>query len=131
MDSERSAVASLAGRGYGTEYAAALMAIAFDGLGVRRVEANCFADNLASRRLMEKFGMRLEGHFREDSLHRSGRWLDGMSFALMAIFLWLGKVGPAILVGLGGVVFLVLGVLALRRERRTYGHHHADGCAAE
>lgn len=72
------------GRGYGTEYAAALMAIAFDGLGVRRVEANCFADNLASRRLMEKIGMRLEGHFREDSLHRSGRWLDGMSFALLA-----------------------------------------------
>lgn len=84
MDSERSAVASLAGRGYGTEYAAALMAIAFDGRGVRRVEANCFADNLASRRLMEKIGMRLEGHFREDSLHRSGRWLDGMSFALLA-----------------------------------------------
>lgn len=54
-----------------------------------------------------------------------------MQFALMAIFLWLGKVGPAILVGLGGVVFLVLGVMALRSERRTYGHHHADGCAAE
>lgn len=72
------------GHGYGTEYAAALMAIAFNGLGVRRVEANCFADNLASRRLMEKIGMRLEGHFRQESLHRSGRWLDGMSFALLA-----------------------------------------------
>ncbi|MFQ6484693.1 GNAT family N-acetyltransferase [Brachybacterium epidermidis] len=72
------------GRGYGTEFAAGLVEIAFEGLGVRRVEGNCFAENLASRRIMEKIGMRLEGHFREESLHRSGRWLDGMSFALLA-----------------------------------------------
>lgn len=72
------------GHGYGTEFASALLQIAFDGLGVRRVEGNCFAENLASRRIMEKIGMRLEGHFKEESLHRSGRWLDGMSFALLA-----------------------------------------------
>lgn len=72
------------GRGLGTEFAAALLGLAFDGLGVRRVEAGCFADNLASRRVMEKIGLRLEGHFREESLHRSGRWLDGMSYALLA-----------------------------------------------
>lgn len=72
------------GQGYGTEFAAALVDIAFEGLRVRRVEGNCFADNLASRRVMEKIGMRREGHFREESLHRSGRWLDGMSFALLA-----------------------------------------------
>ena len=51
---------------------------------MRRVEAACFAENLASRRVMEKIGMRLEGVFREESLHRSGRWLDGMSYALLA-----------------------------------------------
>lgn len=28
--------------------------------------------------------MRLEGTFREESLHRSGRWLDGMSYARLA-----------------------------------------------
>jgi RimJ/RimL family protein N-acetyltransferase len=72
------------GRGLGTEFAAALRDIALDGLGVRRLEASCFAENHASRRVMEKIGLRLEGVFREESLHRSGRWLDGMSFALLA-----------------------------------------------
>lgn len=75
---------SMHGRGLGTEFAAALVDLAFDGLGVRRVEAACFAENLASRRVMEKIGLRLEGVFREESLHRSGRWLDGMSYALLA-----------------------------------------------
>ena len=75
---------SIHGRGFGTEFAAALLDLAFCGLGVRRVEASCFAENLASRRVMEKIGLRLEGTFREESLHRSGRWLDGMSYALLA-----------------------------------------------
>ncbi|WP_394214214.1 GNAT family N-acetyltransferase [Brachybacterium vulturis] len=72
------------GQGLGTEFAAALRDLAFEGLGVRRVEAACFAENLASRRVMEKIGLRLEGVFREESLHRSGRWLDGMVYALLA-----------------------------------------------
>lgn len=75
---------SVQGRGLGTEFAAALLGLAFDGLGVRRIEAACFAENLASRRVMEKIGLRLEGVFREESLHRSGRWLDGMSYAMLA-----------------------------------------------
>lgn len=72
------------GRGHGTAFAAGLLEIAFDGLGVRRVEAGCFAQNLPSRRVMEKVGMRCEGVFREESLHRSGEWMDGMSYALLA-----------------------------------------------
>ncbi|MFC0673323.1 GNAT family N-acetyltransferase [Brachybacterium hainanense] len=72
------------GQGLGTEFAAALLEIAFDGLDVRRVEASCFAANTASWRIMEKIGMRREGLFREDSLHRSGRWLDGLTYALLA-----------------------------------------------
>lgn len=72
------------GRGYGTEFAAALLDIAFDGLGVRRVEAACFAPNRASARIMEKIGMRREGYYREESLHRSGRWVDAISCAMLA-----------------------------------------------
>ena len=75
---------AMQGRGLGTEFAAALVRVAFDGLGVRRIEAACFAENRASRRVMEKIGLRLEGVYREESLHRSGRWLDGMSYALLA-----------------------------------------------
>lgn len=72
------------GHGLGTEFAAALLRIAIEGLEVRRVEAACFSDNHASRRIMEKIGLRCEGVFYEESLHRSGRWLDGMSWAILA-----------------------------------------------
>lgn len=72
------------GEGIGTELAAALLDVAVDGLGVRRVVAECFAVNTASRRVMEKIGMRLEALHREDSLHRSGRWMDGATYAILA-----------------------------------------------
>lgn len=72
------------GHGYATEAARELLRIAFDEIGVRRVTALCFADNEASWRLMERLGMRREQHGRQDSLHRSGRWLDGLGYALLA-----------------------------------------------
>jgi RimJ/RimL family protein N-acetyltransferase len=33
---------------------------------------------------MERLGMRREAHTVSDSLHRSGRWLDGYGYALLA-----------------------------------------------
>lgn len=72
------------GRGLATEAAAELMRICFEELGLRRVVALCFADNVASWRIMEKLGMRREEHSLAESLHRSGRWLDGMRYALLA-----------------------------------------------
>ena len=47
------------GKGYGTEGSRALIAKAFTELGARRVFAGTYQDNLASRRVMEKAGMRL------------------------------------------------------------------------
>jgi RimJ/RimL family protein N-acetyltransferase/predicted kinase len=73
-----------AGQGYATEAVEGLIRFCFERLGLRRVTANCFADNVASRRLMERLGMRLELHTRQESLHRSGRWLDGLGYALLA-----------------------------------------------
>jgi RimJ/RimL family protein N-acetyltransferase len=73
-----------AGRGYATEAVRELIRICFTDLALRRVTANCFADNEASWRLMERVGMRREVYTVRDSLHRSGRWLDGMGYALLA-----------------------------------------------
>lgn len=73
-----------AGRGYATEAASALLRLCFRGLGLRRVTASCFAENEPSQRLMERLGLRLEGRGVRDSLHRSGRWLDGAYYALLA-----------------------------------------------
>jgi len=72
------------GRGLGTELARALLAISFDGLGLHRATAICFADNIASMRIMERIGMRLEARFIADSLHRDEGWLDSLSYGMLA-----------------------------------------------
>lgn len=72
------------GHGYATEAVAAVIRLCFEDLGLRRVTASCFADNEASWRLMERLGMRREAHTLRESLHRSGGWLDGMDYALLA-----------------------------------------------
>lgn len=52
------------GKGYATEGARALIAKGFTGLGARRVTASTYQDNAASRRVMEKLGMRLVRTYR-------------------------------------------------------------------
>ncbi|PKH41966.1 Protein N-acetyltransferase, RimJ/RimL family [Nocardioides alpinus] len=72
------------GHGLATEAVRDLLAIAFAGLGLRRVMATCFADNEPSWRLMERLGMRRESHTVRDALHRDGEWYDGLTYALLA-----------------------------------------------
>jgi RimJ/RimL family protein N-acetyltransferase len=71
------------GHGYATEAVRELLRHCFEDLGVRRVTAECFLDNDTSWRLMERVGMRRELHAVRDSLHRSGRWLDGVGYAIL------------------------------------------------
>jgi len=73
-----------AGHGYATEAVRELIRLCFEDLGLRRVTANCFADNTASWRLMERVGMRRETYAVKESLHRSGEWLDTMGYGLLA-----------------------------------------------
>ena len=72
------------GRGYATEAIRAVIDVCFGPLGLRRVHAGCFADNEPSWRLMERLGMRREEFSRKTALHRSGEWLDGMSYGILA-----------------------------------------------
>ena len=51
-------------KGYATEGAQALIHKGFTELGVQRMVAKTYEDNLASRRVMEKIGMRFERFFR-------------------------------------------------------------------
>ncbi|TKR22211.1 GNAT family N-acetyltransferase [Cellulomonas hominis] len=71
------------GRGLATEAVRRLLDVCFTDLGLRRLTALCFADNAPSWRLMERVGMRREGEYRADSLHRDGRWLDSYAYALL------------------------------------------------
>jgi [ribosomal protein S5]-alanine N-acetyltransferase len=54
------------GHGYATEAARALIAWGFAQPGVRRIVANCRFDNAASRRVLEKAGLRQTGRDRDE-----------------------------------------------------------------
>jgi RimJ/RimL family protein N-acetyltransferase len=54
------------GKGYATEVSRALVRSAFDQLGARRIYAETMAVNTASRRVMEKAGLRWVRTFHED-----------------------------------------------------------------
>jgi len=71
------------GHGYATEAARELLRYCFQDLGVRRVTGNCFLRNDISWGLMERVGMRRELHAVRESLHRSGRWLDTVGYAIL------------------------------------------------
>ena len=72
------------GRGYATEMVRAALDLAFGELGLHRVTAGCFADNVASWRVMEKAGMRREQHGIRDSWHAELGWVDGYTYAVLA-----------------------------------------------
>ena len=72
------------GRGLATEALGAALEICFDHLGLHRAEAVCFAENSASWRLMERVGMRREGHFVEQCFHRDLGCADMFAFDFLA-----------------------------------------------
>lgn len=55
-----------AGKGYGTEAAAAVLGVGFDDLKLHRMYGECDPRNASSSRLMEKLGMRREAEHLED-----------------------------------------------------------------
>ena len=72
------------GQGLATEAVSAVIDLCFGPLGLRRVHAGCFAANEPSWRLMERLGMRREESSRKTALHRSGEWMDGLNYGLLA-----------------------------------------------
>jgi [ribosomal protein S5]-alanine N-acetyltransferase len=73
---------SFAGRGVATASVRAICRFAFGRLGLHRVEAACVPTNIASRRVLEKAGFRLEGCARA-YLKINGEWADHLLFGLV------------------------------------------------
>ena len=76
------------GRGYATEACRALLEDAFAKGNVRRVIAMCNPANEASWRLMERLGMRREGHLRQNIWFRRDAqgqpiWQDTYEYAVL------------------------------------------------
>ena len=70
------------GRGYATEAARAILALAFDGLGFHRVVGRLEPRNTASARVLEKLGMRFEAHLVENEWVK-GEWQSELIYAIL------------------------------------------------
>lgn len=70
------------GRGYATEAAQIVIRFAFEQRGLHRLTSECNTRNTASWRLMERLGMRREGHSLQ-SLLLHDKWYDEYHYALL------------------------------------------------
>ena len=70
------------GRGYATEAVRLLLTYLFSERGKHRIAAYCDPRNAASAALLERLGMRREGHLRE-STWAKGEWTDDLVYALL------------------------------------------------
>jgi RimJ/RimL family protein N-acetyltransferase len=71
------------GSGYATEAVAEIIRFGFADLGVHRIDAWLVADNVASARVLEKNGLRLEGRLRDKEAFK-GRYWDVLMYARLA-----------------------------------------------
>lgn len=73
----------LFGQGYGTEALRAVVAHAFDDVGMHRISLEVFSFNPRARRAYEKCGFAVEGRYRE-ALRWDGRWHDVIVMGILA-----------------------------------------------
>ncbi|MGH9942285.1 MAG: GNAT family N-acetyltransferase [Pyrinomonadaceae bacterium] len=71
------------GRGYAVEAVARVLTYAFAELRLHRVVAITDCENSASVALLERLGLRREGHFRQNVWFK-GRWGDEYQYAVLA-----------------------------------------------
>ncbi len=71
------------GHGYATEAGTAVLKVGFETLGLHRIVGSCDARNVASARLLERLGMRLEATLRETE-YVKGVWCDELIYAMLA-----------------------------------------------
>ncbi len=70
------------GNGYATEAADAIVKFGFNILNLHRIFATCCPDNINSAKVLEKLGMKKEGHLREHKLQR-GIWRDSYIYSVL------------------------------------------------
>jgi len=68
--------------GYATEAAHAIMDFGFSHFSVHRIWAECIAENAGSAHVLEKLGMKQEGHFRENRFFKE-HWWDTLIYGIL------------------------------------------------
>ncbi len=71
-------------QGYATEAARALLHYGFEQLRLHRIVATCQPENVSSYRVMEKLGMRREGHFHQCIFRGDDLWWDEYFYAILS-----------------------------------------------
>jgi RimJ/RimL family protein N-acetyltransferase len=69
-------------QGFATEACQALLALGFDGLELHRVASSCDVRNIASAAVLERLGMRREGHLVDDEFIK-GEWTSQYLYAIL------------------------------------------------
>ena len=69
-------------KGFATEVLKRVLGFGFDDLKLHRIEAGCAVGNLGSISVLEKVGMKREGHTREVLPLKSG-WSDNYGYAIL------------------------------------------------
>jgi len=72
------------GNGLITEAVTALVSVAFEAMGARRLEIRCSPQNSRSRAIPERLGFHLDGVLREGGISGSGELEDKMVWSLLA-----------------------------------------------
>ena len=70
-------------RGLMTEAAQAVVHTGFDRIGLHKITSGCIAENIGSRRVIEKLNFRPVGRL-EDDVWRNGRWWSVLRYELTA-----------------------------------------------
>jgi len=70
-------------QGYTTEAASEVLRYGFSILKAHRIIATCQPENIASKRICEKLGMRLEGLFKKCIYVKPGIWWDELFYAIL------------------------------------------------
>ena len=70
------------GRGIITEAVKRTIEYGFNTFDINRIYARPYSTNLASQRVLEKAGMKLEGRF-EKALFKNGQFLDELIYSIL------------------------------------------------
>ncbi|MBU5437361.1 GNAT family N-acetyltransferase [Tissierella sp. MSJ-40] len=70
------------GNGYASEAAKEIIEFGFTGLDLHRIFATCDPNNIGSAKVLEKIGMKREGHLRENKWQK-GKWRDSFVYSIL------------------------------------------------
>lgn len=70
------------GKGYGTEVVNRILDFGFNDLKLHRIQAGCAVKNIGSIKVLEKAGMKREGHARQTLPLKTG-WSDNFEYAIL------------------------------------------------